>query len=444
MRVTSVAFGFALALGCSSPPATPSDAGTSDAGTSDAGTSYSVAFSATPSTVVPEGEEFIAVDPTKPTNLVAAITKINTITPPDGFSRYSVSLDNGATWTDSVAPLVTSDGRTWTSSFDPIVAVDRLGNAFLSGVFSDGSANEGIYVSVAQVFAGASFTSSQTFPVIPPASAVVDKPSIAVDTSTSAYANNVYCVYSQYALATTIQVTRSVDHGQSWSTPLTAGTAVPFGDTSGSMLAVGPGGEVYLVYESIPSTAGQSQHMLAKSTDGGASFSAAMPITPAFTDVNFSSSYRKYSYASIGVSPTNGAIYVVYPDMVSGIATNELVVSTDGGATFSSPQPIDRDGSGQQFMPALAVDETGAIHVSWFDTRNASGATTSYDIYATRSTDGGQHFGPSVRVTPQSIDATGATFIGDYAGIAAGGGFAHPVWTTGGDHGGHFATATLH
>jgi hypothetical protein len=41
----------------------------------------------------------------------------------------------------------------------------------------------------------------------------------------------------------------------------------------------------------------------------------------------------------------------------------------------------------------------------WFDTRNAAGTTTSYDIYAARSGDGGQHFSPSVRITPQSVHA---------------------------------------
>jgi hypothetical protein len=35
------------------------------------------------------------------------------------------------------------------------------------------------------------------------------------------------------------------------------------------------------------------------------------------------------------------------------------------------------------------------------------------------------------------------SFIGDYAGIAAAGGFAHPVWTSGGFNNGLLQTATL-
>jgi hypothetical protein len=48
-----------------------------------------------------------------------------------------------------------------------------------------------------------------------------------------------------------------------------------------------------------------------------------------------------------------------------------------------------------------------------------------------------------VRVTSSTVDAGTASFIGDYAGIAAGGGSAHPVWTSGGFNGGTLQTATL-
>jgi hypothetical protein len=51
-------------------------------------------------------------------------------------------------------------------------------------------------------------------------------------------------------------------------------------------------------------------------------------------------------------------------------------------------------------------------------------------------------------VTQQPLNAGAANFIGDYAGIAAAGGYAHPVWNTGhvdGDAlgGGFLQTATL-
>ena len=48
-----------------------------------------------------------------------------------------------------------------------------------------------------------------------------------------------------------------------------------------------------------------------------------------------------------------------------------------------------------------------------------------------RSLDGGNIFSPNARVTATTVNATTASFIGDYSEIAAAGGFAHPVWTSG-------------
>src|SRR5206468_3334474 len=48
--------------------------------------------------------------------------------------------------------------------------------------------------------------------------------------------------------------------------------------------------------------------------------------------------------------------------------------------------------------------------------------------------DDGATFSPNARVTSALLDAGGAQVIGDYAGIAASGGYAHPVWVSGGVH----------
>ena len=94
-------------------------------------------------------------------------------------------------------------------------------------------------------------------------------------------------------------------------------------------------------------------------------------------------------------------------------------------------------------MPAMTLDGRGTIHVSWFDTRNNRKGSSHYDIFATHSVDNGATFTPNTRVTPTLINAGTASFIGDYAGIAADGGFVHPVWTNGGFNGGRLQTTTL-
>ena len=66
---------------------------------------------------------------------------------------------------------------------------------------------------------------------------------------------------------------------------------------------------------------------------------------------------------------------------------------------------------------------------------NMRNITTAEVVYAT--------FGENARVTAATIDAGDATFIGDYNGVAAAAGSAHPVWTNGGFNNGSMQTARV-
>ena len=68
--------------------------------------------------------------------------------------------------------------------------------------------------------------------------------------------------------------------------------------------------------------------------------------------------------------------------------------STDGGATFSTPQNISRTTS-FPYNPRIAVESNGTINVIWLDT-----PSIAYDVYYARSTDGGVTF------TDMTWDAT--------------------------------------
>jgi len=215
------------------------------------------------------------------------------------------------------------------------------------------------------------------------------------------------------------------------------------GAVQGSAVAVGPNGELYVAYEVF--FVGGRRHFLAKSVDGGASFSSPVAITPLFNELSFNSTYRKNSFAALAVDP-NGTIYAVYSDQPNGTVGAEVEFirsTTPGGATFTAPVVINDVSAGQQFFPAVTVDAAGVIHASWFDTRKNPTQTALYDIFATFSANGGSSFTPNARVTSVTVNAGTASFIGDYAGIAAGLGFAHPVWTNGGFNNGQLQTATL-
>ena len=106
-------------------------------------------------------------------------------------------------------------------------------------------------------------------------------------------------------------------------------------------------------------------------------------------------------------------------------------------ATDSLPFAVDR------FNHWLSTDPTnGVVNISFYDTRNdTTGSRYMTDTYLARSSDGGATFAPNVRVSDVSSnehDCDGAfpcsainygNQQGDYSGIVAYGGIAHPVWT---------------
>ena len=412
-------------------------------------------------TTFPEAEEFIALYPANPNNSVAVISDFS-LRMGSNTTKYAVSFNNGAagTWFESFVPLdnqrpATGDGRTWEFNSNPVVAIDKQGYVYVSSLyFNMSDLANGIYACVGRMTTpDLGFRTQTTVPISTNLSSAStfneDKPWLAVDNSDAAWSGNVYVSWTRFfetpiGERSSILFSRSTNHGAAWSSPIRISIPQQDGAVQGSQVAVGPKGEVYVVYE-VFYQGNKRQQFLAKSTDGGQTFSAPAAITPAFNELSFASTYRKNSFASLAVSPVNGHVYAVYADEPSAEAGSEVefIESQDGGATFSAPAPVNRPANGHQFMPALTVDNAGVLHVSWYDTRNSSQGTAAYDIYASSRAIGQGAFAPNTRVTAATIDAGSASFIGDYGGIAASGGFAHPVWTSGGFNNGLLQTATL-
>jgi hypothetical protein len=441
-------------------PADPAPAGSS--------LTYRVGPTVNPTTTAPAAEESIAAAPGNFQDLFAAVIDFGSGRIVDGrtglsTSKFTVSSDNGTTWVDGYIPidndpssphfgfLPTADGNFWDWNGDPVVAVDKHGTAYLSSIYSDKvtqglAESSGLYVGVRSLAAlpTTGFTAANMHPVEvdlgkPPARQV-DKDWITVDNSNAPSAGTVYVSWTENeGDRQWIEVSRSTDRGRTWSAPVKVSLASQTVSVTGSQLAVGPDGTVYAAYLASPSRTshfggGTGQIFLAQSADGARTFSAPAAITPAFDVTFFPALFQQNSFPSLAVSPTNGNVYVAYSDQASAAAGAqvEFIRSRDGGKTFSPPVAINDVPTGQQFLPAIAVDERGVIHASWFDTRNSNSPLNDvFDVYAAFSNNDGASFGPNVRVTPASIDAGVARFVGDYIGIAAAGGFAHPVWSSG-------------
>ena len=416
------------------------------------GAAYTVGNVITATTSNPEAEEYIAVDPGNPSNLVAVVSDFS-LRGGYNTTKYAVSYDGGSTWSDFFVPLntndfpVTSDGQSWEANSDPVVAIDNSGNVYIADLYFNGSNNaNGVYVGHGTIgtlaSTGIDATNNVANNLDPSTSNFEDKEWIAVDNSGTSTDGNVYVSWTHFVgNSDYIVLSRSTDHGSSWSDMLRISPSSQDGAVQGSQVAVGPSGEVYVAYE-VFYVGGQRAQFLCKSSDGGQTFSSPVSITPLFSELKFNSTYRKGSFISLAVGPT-GFVYGVYADQTkkSGADVEFIKSNAAGSTSFSSPVTINDVTSGQQFMPAVAVDAAGNVHASWFDTRNSSN-TSSFDIYATYTTDGGTSFGQNARVTPSTMDAGNTSFIGDYAGIAASSGNAYPVWTYG-LNGGILETATL-
>jgi hypothetical protein len=423
--------------------------------TTFSGPPYTVGPTFTPTSTVPEAEEHIAVDPSNSNNLVAMISDFSILRAGFFFntSKFSVSTNNGSSWSESFVPLnaskfpVTSEGHVWQANSDPVVAIDKLGNVYLANLYiqvnSVGNAtNDGFYVCSAPMSSGPTFTAASCRPVrtnLNATSVFEDKDWIATDNSTAATSGNVYAIWTHFtASSDMIFFSRSTDHGMTWSTPIQINPASQNGAVQGSQVAVGPAGQVYVSYE-VFFAGNKGQHFIAKSTDGGISFGAPVAQTPIFNNLSFGATYRDNSFPALAVSPVvgKGFVYDVYTDQPGASSRTAFVRSKiAGGLVFTTPKRVNDITTGQRLMPAIAADTNGVVHISWFDTRNSGGSTNLLDIFATFTKDNGAIFAPNARVTSTPINAGNAGFIGDYAGIAAGPNgstnFAHPVWTNGG------------
>jgi hypothetical protein len=424
---------------------------------------YSIHSTQTPMTSFPQAEQHIAVDPFNAANLVAAVSDFAPIPGSPVFfnntTKYAVSLDYGANWFESYVPLAnglrdTADGRSWQANSDPVVAVDRLGNVFLSSLYFDRNTRaNGIYVCAASL-PSVAFAASGCQPVVAHPDAgtpfLEDKQWIAVDQSNSPHSGNLYAAWTHYDFRSDsefgtdwIQFSRSTDRGRTWSPPMRLSPlsqdGVGLSGVQGAQVAVGPDGAVFVVYGWGGNQCGgfsTCQHFITKSTDGGASFDAVRPLTLPFNDLSFDAGYRFNSFPAVAVSPADGVLYDVYADQPGASSQIEVVRSDDAtAAAFTMSSAIDDSAAGQRFMPAAAVDAKGVLHVSWYDTRFDPAVNDRYDVFAAFSRDGGSNFSIPARLTTDSIDAAGVSFIGDYSGIASSFDgtaiLAHPVWTDG-------------
>ena len=105
-----------------------------------------------------------------------------------------------------------------------------------------------------------------------------------------------------------------------------------------------------------------------------------------------------------------------------------MLRSTDGGQSFSPPFTVHRD---RQVIThrfeSVAFDATGALHTLWIDKRDLEAARRKNEapyagaaVYRNVSTDGGQTFGPDIKVADHSCECCRIALVNDAnGGLAA-------------------------
>ena len=193
--------------------------------------------------------------------------------------------------------------------------------------------------------------------------------------------NNVYVTWENNGLGNfEVFVAKSNDNGNTFGIPVNiSNDAAP----SGAPQIVSSGKNVYVSW--MDKTSGNYDIFVAKSTDGGSTFSAP---------VNVSNTTKDSGYQQITMSGNN--VYVVWTETILNKNYDIFFAkSTDGGVTFSTPVNVSNNVGPSGWALVTAPNN---IYVTWEDSTPGN-----YDIFVAKSTDGGSTFDTPVNVsnTPQ-------------------------------------------
>jgi hypothetical protein len=250
---------------------------------------------------------------------------------------YKRSADGGATW--SAAKRLT-----WTSgrSMEPAIGIESNNTIHL--VWSDDTpGNEEIYYK-RSTDGGITWSASKRLTWDYSYSY---EAAIAIDSS-----NTIHAVWRNSSSPNAIYYERSADGGATWGS-IKRLTWSSVGSISPA-IAIDSSNSIHIVW--MDYAPGYPQIYYKKSTDGGASWSAAQRL-----NWTSSSSY----YPAIAIDLTN-TIHVVWQDYPSGNQEIYYKRSTDGGTIWSAVKRLTWT-SGQSYYPAIAIDSGSTIHVVWSD-----------------------------------------------------------------------------
>ena len=354
----------------------------------------------------------------------------------DGAMEAAYSADGGATWTR----YRLADGTDGLPRVccDPAVAWDAYGNLYASYMNADAT----------QIIVLRSVDGGQSFSLMASLdSTSIDQSSLAVGPGQNGVGNTVWVTWNQDINATTdsIQVAGAQVTGLGTAGAFSAQVAVPGGNGSYGDIAVGPQGQVMVVYQQTNTGTGPSQIYTNVDPDGLGPLPFAaqgIPLTSNVGDYDYIPAQAHRSIdAETGLAWDrsgglhDGRVYLVYTDApaVGSADTNIFVkFSDDNGSTWSAGLQVNDDNTNRsQFLPRIAIDQTtGTVAVTWEDARNDPNNLNG-QVFGAISTDGGQRFSANFQISAGASSgaaAGGAYDLGDYTALAFQSGTFMPGW----------------
>ena len=182
---------------------------------------------------------------------------------------------------------------------------------------------------------------------------------------------------------------RSMDGGRTFSPPTLVGE--PLGGNSPSRAVVGADGALsMLILRRIEG--GDTELHLARSTDGGTTFSTSLVETQPVIGGSIDS--VPYDSAKLATSPDGRVLYTVFSHQREGNHQVFFRRSRDGGASWDLAVRLNRSTRGSYYDPNISVAPNGRIDVVFY---NRTGVKQDVVLW-THATDGGVKFGPDRRV----------------------------------------------
>lgn len=384
-----------------------------------------------------QSEVHAAINPTDSTNIVAGCNFVSTSTTslPSETNNLYYTKDFGNTWNASsfsTSPL--SSSATILGGGDPNFAFDHSGKLYFSWI--NLWLNTTNFSTLWDLYWAYSLDGGDTWKrdsisdyigtapsSILGSGGAFDKEWLASDNNPSSpYYGNLYCSFFQ----------ADANTGNTWMGLRSKTPATGIFDTVSAIVNSGSykleqfasdvvdnNGNVHVTFFATVDSLTYSLYH-AVSTDGGQTFQPENKISDVAigrwtaSEVNDSiegvSPTRLYpcSYITCDHSSASSAnnLYMVWSgNGIDSEGTTGYDIyfsrSTDGGTTWSTARILNDNTTNltsDQYYPALTVSSTGRLVISWWDRRNDTMNNNS-DIYLTYSDDGGQTFAPDMKVT---------------------------------------------